>query len=404
MRTPSAKLALATLLAGACTARAADPAGVQNARRHMLDPNVNVLTFRSVEQLFPTSRVEPSGKTWQLPRAAAKPDFSYEFDGQKHAAEDVLDRTFTNALVILKHGRIVYEAYRNFSDEHTHFISFSMAKSFTSTLIGIAVQRGAIHSVDDPITQYVPELRNSAYDGVTIRQALNMSSGADYKEVYVPDHPELLSTAFEASMIEQHTRFVDYARVMQRAYPPGTHYSYSTFETCVLGWVLERATHQSLTRFMAEQLWQPAGFESYGAWMLDGPPGIGREFAGGGFNATARDYARFGLLMLREGRAGSRQVVPAQWVREATRPEQRPEVDPADDPGFSYHYQWWPLARSHAFMARGLQGQYIYVDPDTDTVIAKLSYFPPGNATAFRETLAFLEAASSWAPASSTGQ
>lgn len=399
MLTPQSRLVIAAAaLTVACVAQAVDPVGVQNARRHLFDENVNVLTFRSAEQLFPTSRVEPSGATWKLSRAEAPLDFNYEYDGQKRRAEEVIDRTYTNALVIVKHGRIVYEVYRNLSDERTHFISFSMAKSITSMLVGIAVQQGAIHSLDDPITNYVPELKNSAYDGVTIRQALNMSSGADYLETYVPDHPDLLQTAFEQSFVEQRTRFVDYARVMQRAYPPGTHYNYSTFETCVLGWVLERATHESLTRFMTEQLWKPAGFESYGAWMLDGPPGVGREFAGGGFNAVARDYARVGLLMLRMGKAESRQVVPEAWVRESTRPEQRNPVD-SDDPGFSYHFQWWPLTDSHAFMARGLQGQNIYVDPDTETVIVKLGFSPPGNTAAFRESLAFLEATSHWEPA-----
>jgi len=391
-----ALLALLSCLVPA--ARAADPAGVQSARRHLLDPHVNVLTFRSVEALFPTSRVEPSGSLWKLPRSESKLDFSYEYEGRRHAAEDVLDRTYTNALVIVKHGRIVYESYRNLSDERTHFISFSMAKSITSALIGIALHEGLIHSLDDPITKYVPELKNSAYDGVTLQQALDMSSGADYHEVYVQDHPDLLQAAYEESFVEQHTRFVDYARVMQRAYAPGTHFSYSTFETCVLGWVLERATHESLSRFMEERLWKPAGFESYGAWMLDGPPGVGREFAGGGFNAVARDYARFGLLMLRMGKAESRQIVPADWVEQSTRSGPRRLEDP-EEAGFGYHDQWWLLTDSSAFMARGLQGQSIYVDPDTETVIAKLSFFPPGDGAASKETLAFLRAAAQWDPA-----
>lgn len=399
-RSSSIALIAAAVVAAVCTAGAAcaaDPPGLQSARRHLLDGSVNVLTFRSVEELFPTSRVEPSGTPLALERSEAPLDFSYEYEGHRHAAEEVIDRTYTNALVILKHGRIVYETYRNLSDERTHFISFSMAKSITSVLIGIALKEGAIHSLEDAITRYVPELKDSAYDGVSIRQALDMRSGADYAEVYVPDHPDLLSAAFEESFVEQRTRFADYARVMRRAYPPGTHFNYSTFETCVLGWVLERATHDSLTHYMAERLWKPAGFESYGAWMLDGPPGAGREFAGGGFNAVARDYARVGLLMLHMGKAQSRQVVPESWVQESTRSEKRDPVDPAD-PGFGYHDQWWLLSDSHAFMARGLQGQNIYVDPDTETVIAKLSYYPPGNSAAFRESLAFLQAAAHWEP------
>jgi len=390
-------LGLALVLQAAGAAYAQDSAGLQNARRHWLDGDVNVLTFHNVEELFPTSRVEASGKPWVLPRAEAKLDFSYEYDGKAHRADEVLERTFTNALIVVKHGKIVFETYRNLTDDKSHFISFSMAKSITSMLIGVALARGAIHSLDDQITAYVPELKNSAYDGVKLRDALQMRSGANYHEVYASRYPDLLSTAFEDSFVEQRARFADFARVMTRAYPPGEHFSYSTFESCVLGWVLERATHQSLTRFMTEQLWKPAGMESYGAWMLDGPSGVGREFAGGGFNAVARDYVRLGLMMLRGGRAGNRELVPQAWVEESTQPQERPVADPTE-PAFAYHHQWWLVVGSQAFMARGLQGQSIFVDPQTDTVIVKLSYFPPGNAAAGDETLQFLQAASRWEP------
>ena len=368
---------------------------LQEARRHLVDANVNVLTFHSIDQLFPTRRVEPSGTPWSLARNEKPLDFTYDYDGKTHPAADIIDRTYTNALIILKHGKIVTEIYRNQTDAASHFISFSMAKSITSILIGLALADGRIHSLDDQITQYVPELKDSAYDGVTIRQALNMRSGANYLEQYVVGHPDLLSAAFEESFVENRMPFVSFTRAMTRAFPPGEHYNYSTFETCVLGWVLERATKQSITQFMTDRLWKPAGMESYGFWMLDGPTEVGREFNGGGFNAVARDYARLGLLMLRDGKAGSRQVVPAAWVRESTIPRVREAVNP-EEPGFGYHYQWWPLVDSEAYMARGLQGQEIYVDPSTDTVVVKLSYFPPGNREAFPEAVAFLRAASRW--------
>jgi CubicO group peptidase (beta-lactamase class C family) len=370
-------------------------AGLQDVRRHLLDANVNVLTFHSIEHMFTTRRVETSSIPWALPREEMKLDFTYEYGGKTHPAADILDRTFTNALIIIKRGRIVSETYRNQTSDTSHFISFSMAKSITSILIGIALADGQIHSVDDMITKYVPELKNSAYDGVTIRQALEMRSGADYREVYVSDHPSLLSTAFEESFVENRAHFADFARTMTRAYPPGEHFSYSTFETCVLGWVLERATKQSIAHFMTERLWKPAGMEAYGFWMVDGPSGAGREFSGGGFNAVARDYARLGLMMLRNGKAGNRQVVPQGWVRDSTTPVVREAADPGD-PSFAYHFQWWPLLNSDAYMARGLQGQVIYIDPAADTVVVKLSSFPPGNLDASLETLAFLQAVSRW--------
>ena len=374
---------------------APDSEGLQNARRHFLDANVNVLTFHSIDSLFLTRRVDNSGTVWALPRSAAKPDFTYQYAGKDYSALDVLDRTFANALIILKHGAIVYEVYRNQTDATSHFISFSMAKSITSILIGIALTDGQIHSLDDQITQYVPELKDSAYDGVTIRQAMDMRSGANYVEQYVVDHPDILAAAFEDSMVENRMRFVSIARAMTRAYPPGEHFSYSTFESCVLGWVLERATKQSITHYTSQRLWKPAGMESYGFWMVDGPPDVGREFNGGGFNAVARDYARIGLMMLHNGKAGDRQIVPAAWVKESTVPRVREPASPAD-PTLGYHYQWWPLVDSDAYMALGLQGQMIYVDPASDTVVVKLSSVPPGNRDAFNESMAFMRAASRW--------
>lgn len=372
------------------------PPALQSVRRHLLDAGINSLTFHSIDQIFDTRRVDSAGPVWKLPSDAHAMQFTYEHGGQTHPAEDVLERTFTNALILIKHGRIVTEIYRNRTDAATHFISFSMAKSITSTLIGIAIAEKKIHSVDDPITRYVPELVASAYEGVTIRQALEMKSGANYEERYDFDHPGLAAAAFEESLVSNRVRFASFARVLTRAYAPGTHFNYSTIETGVLGWVLERATGQNISQYMADNLWKPAGMESYGFWILDGAPQTGREFNGAGFNAVARDYARLGLLMLHNGKSPNRQIVPETWVKEATSPRETTAVSPQFPLG--YRYQWWTLPGTDAYLALGLQGQFIFVDPATDTVAVKLSYFPPGNTEAEIETLDFLKAVSQWNP------
>lgn len=372
------------------------PPALQAVRRHMLDAGVNSLTFHSMEQIFDTRRVDNAGPVWNLPSSEHELSFTYVHAGQTHPALDVLERTFTNALIIVKHGKIVSEIYRNKTNASTHFISFSMAKSFTSTLIGLAVADGHIHSIEDQITAYVPELKGTAYDGVTIREALMMRSGADYDERYDFDHPGLASAAFEESLVRNRARFASFAAVLTRGYPPGSRFNYSTIETAVLGWVLERATKQHIADYMAEKLWKPAGMESYGFWILDGSPRTGREFNGAGFNAVARDYARFGLMMLHDGKAQSRQVVPAAWVKEATAPRETKPVAP--DSPLGYRYQWWTLPGTDAYLALGLQGQFIYVDPASDTVVVKLSYFPPGNEEPTAETIDFLRAVSAWNP------
>jgi CubicO group peptidase (beta-lactamase class C family) len=391
-----ARLALLAVCLSAALAQAAVPPALQELRRHVLDASVNVLTFHSMDQIFDTRRVDSAGPVWNLPSVPKPMDFSYKHAGQTHKAEDALERTFTNALVIVKHGQIVTEIYRNKTDPGSHFISFSMAKSITSILVGIALTEGKIRSIDDMIVKYVPELKGSAYDGVTIRQALMMRSGADFEERYDFDHPGLATAAFEESFVQGRVRFAAFGQVLNRAHPPGTHWNYSTIESCVLGWVLERATGEHIADYTAEKLWKPLGAESHAFWVLDGSPDVGREINGAGFNAVARDYARVGLMMLHEGKAGAKQVVPAAWVKESTAPrETNPVVAGA---ALGYRYQWWTIAGTDAYLAIGLQGQFIYVDPSTDTVVVKLSYFPPGNEDVEGEAIEFLMAAAAWNP------
>ena len=372
------------------------PQALQDVRRHMLDASVNSLTFHNMDQIFDTRRVANAGPVWPLQSDPKPLQFSYSHGGKTYTAEEGLGRTFTNALIVIKHGKVVTERYLNKTDASTHFVSFSMAKSITSILIGEAVAEGKIHSIEDPITRYVPELKDSAYDGVTIRQALMMRSGADFDERYDFANPGLASAAFEESLVRNRVRFASFGEVLTRAYAPGTRFNYSTVETCVLGWVLERATGVHIADYMAEKVWKPAGMESYGFWILDGKPGVGREFNGAGFNAVARDYARLGLMMLHNGKAQEKQVVPESWVKESTAPRETQPLGPGVPLG--YRYQWWTIAGTDAYLAIGLQGQFIYIDPATDTVVVKLSYFPPGNEDVDDEAIDFLRAASAWSP------
>ena len=368
--------------------------GLKEVRRHMLDANLVALTFRTMDQIFPTRVVDTTTPVWVLPSRQAKLDFAYEYAGKTYSAEEVLDRTYTNALIIIKHGNIVFETYRNQASETTHFVSMSMSKSITSILIGLALADGSIHSVDDAITAYVPELKDSAYEGVTIRQALMMRSGVDYTENSDFGRPSFNATAFEEAFVQGRVRLASFARILARAHSPGEQFNYSSMDTAVLGWVLERATKQTLSRFMSERLWKPMGMESYGYWILDGLPDVGREFTAGGFNAVARDYARLGLLMLDKGKVRGKQIVAEKWVRESTVPDEAGAGPPAT--GTPYKYHWW-LMGPGAFAATGTQGQFIYVDTSTDTVIVKLSSSPPAlKDKTGAESVAFLQAASRW--------
>ena len=372
--------------------RSTVPAAVQDLRRKMNDADVNALTFHVMDQLFTTRTVARSGPVWQLPRSDHRLDFVYEYQGRRYTPEQFLDRTFTNALLVMRDGVIVSEIYRNNTDDRTRFMGWSMTKSIVSILIGCALQEGRIKSLDDPIIAYLPELKGGGYDGATIRQILQMRSGVDYEERYDFGNPGVAARNHELSLVENVTRFADMARTIKRAHPPGEHWQYKTLDTAVLGWLVERVSGGStLASFAAQRLWEPLGAERDGFFIMDGPPGTGREFSGAGFNATLRDFARIGQMMLMDGLADGRRILPAEWVRESTTAGAGP------GPGPGYGYQWW-IPNDHAFQALGLQGQYIFVDRATRTVVVKLSYFPPETNDADAETAAFMQAASTWSP------
>jgi CubicO group peptidase (beta-lactamase class C family) len=368
------------------------PPAVQQLRRAMLDPEVNSLTFHNMDELFHTRTVARSGPVWPLPRADHALDFSYTYQGQAYTSDQFLERTYTNALLVMKDGKIVSEIYRNNTNAATRFMAFSMTKSVTSILIGCAIEEKRIRSIDDPITQYLPELKTGAYNGVTIRQILQMRSGVDYEERYDFGNPGTAARNHENALVKNVVRFADAAKTIKRKNPPGEVFQYKTLDTAVLGWLLERVTGGTVAAYTAQRLWEPLGAESDAYYIMDGAPGVGREFSGAGLNATLRDFARVGLMVLNGGEADGRRIVSKEWIAEST----RPTVQGGKEPG--YGYQWWMAERSGSFAAIGLQGQYIYIDPATRTIVVKLSYFPPGNQTADDETAAFLSAAAGWRP------
>ncbi|WP_165793854.1 serine hydrolase domain-containing protein [Hyphococcus luteus] len=366
----------------------------------MLDADVNALFFHNMDELFDTRVVTRAGPVSPLLREDAAPP-GLKFEGKAYSYDQFAEATYTNAFLVIRDGKIVFEDYRNNTHADMRFIGFSMSKSITSMLIGIAIEHGDIKSVDDLAVEYAPELRGSGYDGVTIRQILEMRSGVDYEERYdFGENPSLAANIHENAIVQNKERFADRAQTIKRKVEPGSRFNYATLDTAVLGRVLEGATGQAISKFMSEHLWEPAGMEYSGFWIADGPPGVGRELNGMGYNATLRDFGRLGLLMLNDGKLGDRQIVPEAWVRASTK--MKPiEGGEFAGPHSAYGYQWWKLDdRAGSFIAVGLQGQFIYVDPRSKTVIVKLSYFPPDAPEEITDmTVAYFNAIIGWSPA-----
>lgn len=332
-----------------------------------LSPELAVNTFRNIDRLFPTRRIPHAAKPWPLPSATVPlGDVPFTDRGIAHHLEDYLELNRVAGLLVLDHGRIALERYRFGNGPRTSWMSMSIAKSITSTLIGAAVKQGAIASLSDSVTHYVPALGGSAYDGVTIRDVLMMASGVRWNETYTDprsDRRRLL----EAQISQIPGSALAVMRSLPRAAAPGAVNNYNTGETQVAGLVLRSAVGQPLAAYLGERIWSRFGMEADANWWLDSPDGV--EIGGSGISATLRDYGRFGLFMLADGVAAGDSILPAGWVAEATTPKTLRNGMPLD-----YGYLWWtaPTAAAHrdgAFAAEGIYGQFLYVNPAAQVVI-----------------------------------
>jgi CubicO group peptidase (beta-lactamase class C family) len=271
-----------------------------------------------------------------------------------------LSSTGTRALLILRDDSLLLEQYANGSSHTAIQTSFSAAKSFDSTLIGIAIGEGSIGSVDDPVVRYVPELAGRGLESVTIRHLLGMDSGFRYDGAGVGGMPwqDDARTYYDPDL-----RFL--ALTVSRAEPPATRWVYNNYHPLLLGVILERATGSHVADYLSEKVWQPIGAEAPASWSLDSRHD-GFEKMESGINARAIDFARFGQLWLNNGVAQGKQVVPAEWVRLATQPN-APELK-AD-----YGLMWWlDPDRPGRFYAWGNLGQFIYVAPDRNAVVVRM--------------------------------
>lgn len=269
----------------------------------------------------------------------------------------------TAGLVIVQDGKIRFERYGQDFDAQGRWTSFSVAKSFTSTLVGAAIQDGHIKSLEDKVSQYVPDLKGSAYDDVSIRQLLTMSSGVAWNEDYEDPNSDVarFNNAKPDPGIDA---TVSYMRKLPRAHPPGTVWHYNTGETNLVGVLVSSATGKSLAQYLQEKVWQPFGMEGEATWLLSA---TGHEIAGCCMQASTRDFARFGLFVLANGVADGQQVVPADWFTQATTKQKD-----IGDPGKGYGFQWWTYDDG-SVAAQGIFGQGIFIDPKRHLVIASNS-------------------------------
>ena len=314
---------------------------------------------------------------------------TYMLNGQtkQNSFDDFLKSSQTTSFIVIRDNAILYEGYFNGYTRDSVVTSFSIAKSFTSALVGIAIEEGYIHSVDDPIIWYLPELRSKGLDSVTIRHLLTMSTGIRY--VHGHELPPLLRP-LPFSDDSWTTDFPNLRSLALSVKPdgetPGAAWKYNNYYPQLLGMILERSTHQSVSEYLQEKIWKPLGMEYPASWSLDSNES-GFEKMEQGINARAIDFAKFGVLFLNNGNWNGQQIIPEQWVNESTSPDlndNRPWRVAADwkDANGYYKYMWWGRVRpdgSYVYLARGgMNQQWIYVSPQERVVIVHFGLLDSG--------------------------
>lgn len=341
--------------------------------QHLFDEDRIVNNFRTLNQYFPVTTLKASlspysykkGNSLDLPS-------SFELNGNSVSTSYFLEGSKTTGLLVIQDDKIVLEEYYLGNKEATQNIAWSVSKSFLSTLFGIAIDEGYIKNVNETVEIYVPELKKSAYNGVKIKDVLQMSSGVKFNEDYASFFSDInrWGRAFALGKSQD-----DFASTLKRGWEPGTYHHYVSIDTHVLAMVLARATKRSVSEYMQEKLWNPLGMEFDGYWVADNE---GVEIAMCGLNVCLRDFAKLGSLYLNKGKWNGKRIVSEKWIKDSTTPDAPHLMAGAGNSNsahaLGYGYQWWiPAGSEGEILAQGVYNQTIYVNPTSKTVIVKLS-------------------------------
>jgi CubicO group peptidase (beta-lactamase class C family) len=331
-------------------------------------PDEQEIAFKSFDRLYASRPVAAGQVVRALP--AGKPlDVAFTVAGVTYDVDAFMRDNRVFGLLVLKDGQVRAEKYAHGLKSTDRWTSYSVVKSMTSTLVGAALKEGKIRNLDEPVTNYVRALKGTGYEGVTIRQALNMSTGVRWDENYLDPNADI--NALVRLLAERRAGgLTRYVATSPKAWEPDRKFDYNTGATHVLGEVVAAATGQRLSSYLSEKVWRPAGMEADAAWTSDG----GQEFAGCCLNARLRDFGRFGLFAMNDFRgADGVSIVPDGWLQEARK------GSPASS---GYGYQWW-ITSEKAFSAIGVFGQMIFIDPDQKLVVVLLSAFPTPSERAY---------------------
>lgn len=329
--------------------------------------------FSKMYTLFPADKVAAGEHVHALPQGQPlRPEWH---DGT--TLDEYMARHHIKGVMVLQDGRIRLQEYADGFGPDTHWTSFSVAKSVTSTLLGIALKQGDIDSLDDRLVRYIPQLAGSAYADVTVRQLLTMTSGVRWNEDYDDPNSDV-AQMYAAPCQGNAPHILPYLKKLPRQWPAGSHFNYNTAETDLLGLLVQRATGQSLAAYLSQTIWKPYGMAADAYWLKDECSGL--DTGGSGLAVTLPDYARFGQFMLQGGRIDGQPVIADAWLANATTLQQE-----IRDSERGYGYLWW-IDDDGSYAAIGIFGQLVYIDPSRNLVIAQIAAWPKATSEALVDT------------------
>lgn len=287
-------------------------------------------------------------------------------------------------LIVIKDNTIRLEAYGEGVEPHTLWTSYSVAKSISSLLVGVALKDGAIESLDDALEKYIPEFKGYDYGKVSVRQLLTMTSGIAWNEDYVDNNSDVAQMYLRPCEGEE-AHILTYMKTLKAVYKPGEKWNYSTGETDLVGILIQKATGKSLATYLSEKIWEPFGMQQCGYWLADECSGM--NIGGSGLSASLRDYARLGTLMLNQGKIGNESIVAKEWMEDATS-----LLYQTNDQGGGYGYLWWRNPDG-SYAAHGIFGQLLYINPAENLIIAQVAAWPQaGSKELSQKQQAFIQA------------
>jgi CubicO group peptidase (beta-lactamase class C family) len=327
----------------------------------MWTPEQQAWGYKNMEKIAPVRVIKRGDSVHPLPLGAAPIDVKFTSGGKTYDTASYMREFRASGVLVIKDGKIVLERYGLGRTADDRWTSFSVAKSVTSTLIGAAIKDGKIMSLDDKVTQYIPEMKGSAYDDVTVRQLITMTSGVKWNESYTDPDSDVAKVGL--SILEPGVNpVVSYMRRLPREAPPGTKFVYKTGETDLAGILVSNAVGKPLAEYLSEKVWRPYGMEQDGVWVEDV---AGHERGGCCISMTLRDYGRMGQFMLEQGVANGQEVVPTGWTEDATAPHVKAPP---------YGYFWWLMPGGYE--AEGIFGQSMSVFPQDHLVVVINSAWP----------------------------